>query len=210
MVVTRHRRRYYAPLTKRPSRPCCEAAARVGCCFNHIAFDDGGSDRSRPMIHSVSIRPAIPSDIASLIPLFEELDEHHRVALPGVFRKPADAGREQSWPDSLIAGPDRTIRVAEAREKNVIGLVVLVTRSIPASIVRDARRFVEIEELVVASRVRRRGVGRSLLDAAKLWARERGIAMLEVSAWSFNLDTIEFYHKIGFRRTTERFAMPSN
>lgn len=97
--------------------------------------------------------------------------------------------------------------VAEGTDAKVIGLVVLVSRSVPASVVRDARRFVEIRELVVSTTARRLGVGRSLIDASKTWARERGIANLEVSAWSFNVEAIEFYRKIGFQRTIEWFAI---
>jgi GNAT superfamily N-acetyltransferase len=161
------------------------------------------------MTLSVSIRPAVPPDVPSLTPLFEELDEHHRLALPEVFRKPAGAQREQSWFDWVIAGPDRTIFIAEIDNKKVIGLVVLIARSIPANVVRDARQFVEIRELVVAVGARRLGVGWSLIEASKLWAREQGISQIEVSAGSFNLDTIEFYRRLGFQRTIEWFAIPS-
>lgn len=162
------------------------------------------------MTPSVSIRPAVQSDIPSLNPLFEALDEQHRIALPEVFRKPAGERREQSWFDWIIAGPDRAILVAERVDKRIIGLVVLIARSIPANVVRDARRFVEIDNLVVGVGARRSGVGRSLLEASKTWAREQGISKLEVSAWSFNVEAIEFYRKLGFHRTIERFAMTSD
>jgi ribosomal protein S18 acetylase RimI-like enzyme len=159
------------------------------------------------MTFSVLIRPARPSDIAALMPLFEELDEHHRLALPAVFRKPAGARREQSWLDWVIAGPDQAILVAEGPQTDIAGLVVLIARSVAANSVRDARRFVEIDQLVVASAARRRGVGRSLIDASKAWGRARGIANLEVSAWSVNAETIEFYRQAGFAPTIARFAL---
>jgi GNAT superfamily N-acetyltransferase len=161
------------------------------------------------MTLSVSIRRAVPADIAAMNPLFEVLDEHHRVALPEVFRKPTGARREQSWLDWIIAGPEGAILVAGGSEAKIIGLVVLVERLVPAIVVRDAKHFVEIRELVVSKPARRRGVGRSLIDAAKMWARERNIWNLEVSAWSFNVETIEFYRKVGFQRTIEWFAMSS-
>jgi ribosomal protein S18 acetylase RimI-like enzyme len=167
----------------------------------------GGSNRARPMSPLFSIRPAVPSDIPSLIPLFEALDEQHRVALPEVFRKPVGKRREQSWFHQTIAGPDRGILVAESAGKKIIGLVVLVARSIPGNDVRDARRVVEIDQLVVGDGARHSGVGRSLFEASKTWAREQGISQLEVSAWSFNVEAIEFYRKLGFHRTIERFAM---
>jgi ribosomal protein S18 acetylase RimI-like enzyme len=161
------------------------------------------------MTLSVRIRPALPSDVAALIPLFEELDEIHRLALPAVFRKPDAARREQSWLDWIIAGPDQAILVAEGPHADIVGLVVLIARSVAANSVRDARRFVEIDQLVIASAARRRGIGRSLVDASKAWGRARGIANLEVTAWSVNVETIEFYRQIGFSPTIARFAMSS-
>jgi GNAT superfamily N-acetyltransferase len=159
------------------------------------------------MTLSLSIRPAFPSDIAAIIPLFEELDEHHRLSLPTVFRKPDGPRREQSWLDWIIAGPEQAILVAEGPE--IIGLVVLIVRSVAAISVRDARRFVEIDQLVVTGAARRRGAGRSLIDASKAWGRARGISNLEVTAWSVNVETIEFYREVGFHPTIERFAMSS-
>ena len=161
------------------------------------------------MTLSFSIRPAVVSDIAVLNPLFEDLDEHHRVALPEIFRRPTAARRKPAWLDSVIAGPDHAILVAEGADAKIIGLIVLIARSVSAIAVRDARQFVEITDLVVSSGTRRIGVGRALIEASKTWTRERGIGNLEVSAWSFNVETIEFYRKVGFQRTIERFAMRS-
>jgi ribosomal protein S18 acetylase RimI-like enzyme len=90
-----------------------------------------------------------------------------------------------------------------------MGLVVLIARSFPAGVVRDARRLVGIQELVVSIRVRRIEVGRSLIEASKTWTRERGIRNLEVSAWSFKEEAIEFYHKVGFQQTNELFTLSS-
>jgi diamine N-acetyltransferase len=161
------------------------------------------------MTPSISIRPAVQADIPSLVPLFEVLDEHHRIARPEIFRKPVGARREQPWLEWIIAGPDRTILVAEGIDKEILGLVVLIARSIPSNVVREAREFVEIDQVVVAASARRSGIGRSLMEASKAWARERNISRLEVSAWSFNVEAIAFYRKFGFDRTVEWFAMSS-
>lgn len=159
------------------------------------------------MPSSVSVRPAVDSDLPSLHALFEALDDLHHTALPQVFRKPDGVRRDLFRPDSIIGGDDRTILVAEGRDKKIVGLVVLIARSIAANVVRDARQFVEIDQLVISVGARRSGVGRSILEASKTWARQRGISQLEVSAWSFNVEAIEFYRKLGFRRTVERFAI---
>lgn len=162
------------------------------------------------MTNSITTRPAKLAEAPTLETLFEALDEHHRLALPHIFRRPPAARREHSWLESRMAGPDSAILIAEGVDGQIIGLAVLVTRAIEASTVRDARRFVEIDELVVAAEARHLGVGSRLIEAAKDWARARDIPDLEVCAWSFNVETIEFYKRVGFQPTVLRFAMAAN
>ena len=159
------------------------------------------------MTTSLTIRPAELADAPALETLFEALDEHHRLALPDIFHPPRAERREQSWLAQRITGPDSAILVASGLDRRIIGLAVLVTRSVAATVVRDARRFVEIDELIVAAELRGLGVGRRLIEAARAWAQDRDIPGLEICAWSFNLETIEFYRGIGFQPTVLRFAI---
>ena len=159
------------------------------------------------MTLSFSIRPARLADAATLETLFEVLDEHHRCARPHVFRKPPDARREVTRLAETIQGPDSIILLAVGVDGNILGLAVLATRSVAAIPVRAARQFVEIVELIVAAEARHLGVGRSLVDAAQSWARDHDIPALEVSAWSFNREATDFYKRIGFEPTVERFAL---
>jgi GNAT superfamily N-acetyltransferase len=155
------------------------------------------------MTHSLTIRPARLADAPSLDALFEVLDELHRQARPHVFRKPPVVRREQIWLEEMIQGPDSAILLAEGIDRTIIGLAVLAVRSIAAIPIREARQLVEIIEL----EARHLGVGRCLIDAAKTWARERDIPALEVSAWSFNREATDFYRRIGFEPTVERFVL---
>jgi GNAT superfamily N-acetyltransferase len=156
---------------------------------------------------SLTIRPARLSDAPALEALFEVLDEHHRHARPHVFRRPPAARREQIWLEETIQGPDSAILVVEGADQKIIALAVLRVKSVAAIPIRAARQFVEIIELVVAAEARHLGAGRRLIDAAKAWARDRDIPALEVSAWTFNRDAIDFYKNIGFEPTVERFVL---
>jgi hypothetical protein len=62
-----------------------------------------------------SIRPAVKEDYAGLNVLFEELDEHHRKALPRIFRKPDGPARMQDFLLGVLADPDAAIFIAESR-----------------------------------------------------------------------------------------------
>lgn len=160
------------------------------------------------MIPFLTIRPARISDAPALEVLFEALDEQHRHARPHIFRKPPAARRELIWLEETIQGPDSAILLMEATDQRIIALAVLAVRVVAEVPVRPARQYVEIIELVVAAEARHMGAGRRLIDAAEAWARERDIPALEVSAWAFNRDAIEFYKHIGFEPTVERFALP--
>lgn len=130
-----------------------------------------------------TIRPANHADIASLKSLIAALDEHHRVALPHVFREPIGPRREPSWFDAFFQATDRAILLAEDEHACTIGYVALLVRSIPATVVRDARTFVEIDQLYVDASARRLGSGapsckpRSggrAIAASPLWRCPRG------------------------------------
>lgn len=58
------------------------------------------------MTKSIATRPAGREDTPALEALFEMLDEHHRLALPHIFRKLPAERREPAWLDARIAGPD--------------------------------------------------------------------------------------------------------
>jgi ribosomal protein S18 acetylase RimI-like enzyme len=60
-----------------------------------------------------------------------------------------------------------------------------------------AHEFVYIHEISVRPGARRKGVGRSLLDAAKAHGRLLGIPMVALDTWSFNEGALHFFQKNG-------------
>jgi ribosomal protein S18 acetylase RimI-like enzyme len=83
----------------------------------------------------------------------------------------------------------------------------VIIRLAAVSSVRDARRFAEIDNLVVRDGARRSGVARSLVTASSAWAQSRDVRSLEVVVWSFNVAAVAFYREIGFAPATERLVM---
>ena len=57
----------------------------------------------------------------------------------------------------------------------------------------------EITDLAVDRPTRRHGVGRPLVDAAAVWAKERDLRAVWVEPQGDAADTIDFYLKLGFR-----------
>jgi GNAT superfamily N-acetyltransferase len=83
----------------------------------------------------------------------------------------------------------------------------VIIKLAPASSVRDARRFAEIDNLVVRGDARRSGVARALVTASIEWTRSRNVGRIEVAVWSFNSGAVDFYREIGFAPATERLGM---
>lgn len=98
--------------------------------------------------------------------------------------------------DIIIAESDGTL----------IGLAALFEKRVPATSGRKRQSFVEIAILVVSSRHRGRGIGRSLVDRAERWTRERGLSECELGVWEFNETALRFYESVGFVTARRRMS----
>lgn len=80
----------------------------------------------------------------------------------------------------------------------VVGVAGL--RLLPCAL--DPEPYAELTELYVAERVRRRGVGRALVEAVEAAAREGGASRLVLlTAWR-NGQAHQFYHALGYQLYT--------
>jgi ribosomal protein S18 acetylase RimI-like enzyme len=58
-----------------------------------------------------------------------------------------------------------------------------------------------LEDLIVSSVYRRRGLGKALLNAAVGWSREQGATRIQLLADSRNVPALIFYRKQGWKQT---------
>jgi GNAT superfamily N-acetyltransferase len=137
------------------------------------------------------IRNAQPEDLESLTALLREL-----FSIEADFA--ADAGRQRRGLASMLDGclKHRCVKVAEL-EGEVVGMVTaqLLISTAEGGIVAL------VEDMVVDSRHRGRGIGRQLMDAIESWSRERGASRLQLLADRTNFSALDFYDKIGWRPT---------
>lgn len=96
----------------------------------------------------------------------------------------------------ILRDPDAFLYIALEEEKLAGYVYGRIIRE-PDDLVEPP--FVEIFEIVVDEKQRRRGVGNMLLRAAEDHARNRGINLVQLAVHEFNSTAIDFYKKHGFR-----------
>jgi GNAT superfamily N-acetyltransferase len=135
----------------------------------------------------VTVRPYRPLDHGACRELWAEFVSTRRELYPDSVRREADpgAGFEEYLTRLDIGG----IWVAEHAGEGVVGLVGLVLGS---------RRGGEVEPVVVAERLRGRGIGRLLLGHVADEARRRDMTELSVSPGARNVEAIRSLHHAGY------------
>lgn len=133
----------------------------------------------------VTIREFEPRDAAACRALWAELTARHRDLYEDASIGGDDPGA--GFDDYVAdAGPKR-LWVAEGEEA-VVGFVGLIGHG----------RKAEVEPVVVTQRLRARGIGRALVDAAVAQAQADDLDQVFVRPVARNADAIGFFHDLGF------------
>ena len=149
------------------------------------------------MNRPLDIRSAAAAEYERLSMLWKDVDHLHRQGLPYIFREPDEVWPNRSAVEALILGPDSTILVAETNNE-IVGFVALLVRQVRRTPIRRERCYVEIDNMAVDPRYRRRGIGRALVRAAEVWAAQRGITVLQLNVYEFNDAAARLYEAEGF------------
>jgi len=144
------------------------------------------------------VRPAEPADAQGLTELGDAVGaepEGWLVTTNG-WRSAAD---ERRYLRAIRRYPHAAVFVAED-EGRIVGRLSVARDQHPAS------RHVADLGLIVAATHRRRGIGTALLEAAAEWARDSGVAKLELHVFPWNEPAIKLYERFGFEREGFRRA----
>ena len=141
------------------------------------------------MIH---VRRALPGDAPGLVALAEAVgrEEGRWILATESWRSVAD---ERRYLKSVQRHPDAAVYVAED-DGRLVGRLSLSRDPHPAS------RHVADLGLMVDAEYRRRGIGKTLLEEAVVWARAAGIRKLELHVFPWNEPALRLYESFGFER----------
>jgi GNAT superfamily N-acetyltransferase len=95
--------------------------------------------------------------------------------------------------DDIRAQGNGEVYVAVVPPDVVVGWVQVF-----ALLLVEVPSLAEVGGIVVDSRYRRIGVGRSLMEAAELWARQNGLATLRLRTHGQRDDARAFYRRLGY------------
>ena len=147
----------------------------------------------------MKLRPALAADAPALAGLWRQVDELHARLLPTYFRVASDGPtRPLSDLGRILASGTEALFVAE--ESGVLlGFVHAQIYDTPAAPTMTPRRRAHVDDLIVDKSHRRRGVGRALMQAAEIWARDRGAAEVVLTLWRGNKSAEAFYAGVGYQ-----------
>lgn len=135
------------------------------------------------------VRPARAEDLGALRALLAELH---------TADDPWDEAAARAALDAILADPRRALLLACADGDGAAEPAGTVDVVVVPNLTRGARPYAVIENVVVAARFRRRGIGRALLEAAVDHAREAGCYKLQLISGGARGDAHRLYAAAGF------------
>ncbi len=156
----------------------------------------------------IDIRPMTLDDFDALDALLEEIHAYHVAGVPHIFRMP-DHGPvlpRQVLADG-ISSADHLLLLALDGAR-VVGFLWAYLRVYGDTETTSPRRMAFVETLGISEPYRSHGLGRTLMDRAEAWGRERGAAVAGLTVWSFNQSAIGFYERLGYEVELLRMVKP--
>ena len=140
---------------------------------------------------AIDVRPATTGDLAAVRRLLGHLHEQPETV----------AWSSTTWA-RILGDPNRTILVAEDRGEFAVGTAdVLVV----PNLTHDGAPWALVENVVVDTGWRRRGVGRALLRHAVRVADDAGCYKLQLTSSNHRGGAHRFYERLGFTATSTGF-----
>jgi predicted N-acetyltransferase YhbS len=135
----------------------------------------------------MEIRKALKTDIYEIIELTQQLGYS------------VDKNNFKNQFDNILEKSDHTVFVAEDNDKKVIAYIHALSKDLLISIAS-----VEIGELIVDEKYRRKGLGKQLIQKVDEWAIENGYQNVIVGSSNKRTTSHLFYPSAGFNYWKEQ------
>ena len=152
----------------------------------------------------MSVREAILSDHEAIRDLLHDADVYHAQHVPAVARVPSEPRFTRAALTELLANDNCLVLVAE-QEGVVVGFVEASVR-VPERPDEAEALWCGINNLAVAQRWRRQGIGTLLVEAAEAWSRHKGVAQVRLDVFEFNRAARTLYEGLGYRTVSRHLG----
>lgn len=154
----------------------------------------------------LKIREAIISDYENLLLLVKEVHEIHYKARPDYY-KDTDIPLDKEDFINKLSHTEYKIMVAENENDEIAGYIIYKIKKIEEHPLLVDRVVLYIEDLCVAGRFKRKGIGKKLLESAIEYGKEINASSIELTVWAFNEEAIKFYESLSFKPQSIKMEM---
>jgi len=149
------------------------------------------------------IRKAAVPDLEAVYALFNQADRLHRQAHPEIFREAADPKEIKAYLRAELHDQDTAIFAAQ-EQGELVGVVLARLQQTSDNPLLVRRRYVSVENLVVAEEHRQRGIGQALMEQVHQWAKAQDVQAVYLTVWEFNQNAQALYRKLGYEMLHHR------
>ncbi len=151
----------------------------------------------------MEISLATLEDVNEISVLYQEFYALNAAFQPEFYQTATETG---AYPRFVIESSQGDLLIATETD-SVIGLIHVEESKTPPYPTVVQHRFAEVIDLIVAEPFRGKGAGTLLIEAARQWAKNRGLDYLELFVLSENQGGIAFYHRNGFRTVSHNMRL---
>lgn len=142
------------------------------------------------------VRRAEIGDIPAILELLVQVDMVHHNGRPDLFRGPATKYNAEELKE-IIANEKTPVFVCVNDEGKVLGhLFGMFKQELNDSVQTDIKTLY-IDDICVDEAARGQGVGRTLYDYIKGFAKNEGCYNITLNVWCCNPDAMKFYENMG-------------
>jgi ribosomal protein S18 acetylase RimI-like enzyme len=154
---------------------------------------------------AIHIRRVVEQDYTIYCDLFDEINELHRLALPGIFQQPAGRIIQRDYFLSVLKDEQAAVFFAEC-EGQVAGFIYVLIREASAYPLLVPRQYGVVDTLTVRPAFQRTGVGRALMRQAEEWIASQGVNTIELTVYEFNRGAQAFYEGLGYATYSRKMS----
>jgi ribosomal protein S18 acetylase RimI-like enzyme len=180
------------------NKPSAPPRLFISLCERHnIIFLKGGGN--------MKIELATLNDLEAICALYEEFYAYHANMQPIYYKNVIESGR---YPKSAINSEKSDIFIA-VENNIVVGFALVNEQETPPYECFVPHKYAELDGIIVAPSYRSKGIGASLINAAKQWAMMRELDYIELKVLFQNLKAMSLYEQEGFQTVsrTMRFTL---